>query len=225
MPGRRACALLSRLAGAVVVLVVAAFPEGAYAQGSIAERLGEAHGLGWTMGAEDAPVTVIEFTDVSCPYCASFHAGTRAALHDEFVETGKVRWITLSYVSGLYPNSETVFVAAECAGRRGRYDPFLQAAFEARESWLRAGGPELTEAVAHMGAAVGLTKDEFGSCTADAAVMERLETIRGLARAVGVRGTPTWFVDGFPVMGDLPLGYARSFIVARLDGSRVPVPR
>ena len=45
-----------------------------------------------------------------------------------------------------------------------------------------------------------------------------LRKAEALARELGVRGTPTWFVDGFPVMGDLPLGYARHFIETRLPG-------
>jgi protein-disulfide isomerase len=48
-------------------------------------------------------------------------------------------------------------------------------------------------------------------------VNERLSAIRELARTAGVRGTPTWMVNGFPVMGNLPLGYARQFIESQLE--------
>jgi len=58
----------------------------------------------------------------------------------------------------------------------------------------------------------------FAACLLDASPAERIQKVGALARAVGVRGTPAWYVDGFPVIGDLPLGYARTFITSQLPG-------
>lgn len=193
-------------------------PLPALAQSTNAERLTEAEGLGWSAGPADAPVTVVEFTDVSCPYCASFHDGTRAALRDEFVANGQVRWITLSYVSGLYPNSSTLSAAAECAGQQGHFEEFMGAAYEGRASWIRSSDAGVTAAVERFAGETGLEIGDFASCLLDASPARRLERIGTLARELGVRGTPTWFVDGFPVMGDLPLEYARQFITDQLPG-------
>ena len=63
-----------------------------------------------------------------------------------------VRWITLSYVSGLYPNSDALSVAAECAGRQGRYDDFLTAAYDDRESWLRSSDADAISAAERFAA-------------------------------------------------------------------------
>lgn len=172
--------------------------------------------LGWVEGAESSLITVVEFTDVSCPYCASFHAGTRAELIREFVDSGKVQWVTLTYISGLYPNSEAVSLAAECAGRQGHYDRFMSAAYEAREEWVSAPESAAATTVARLVGETELDTEAFVACVEDPSVRQRLDDVRSLAGTVGVRGTPTWFVDGFLVMGDLPFGYARSFIERRL---------
>ena len=132
-PTTRIAAASANLLGLLLVLG-AVTATGASAQAANAERLTEAASLGWAVGEPDAPITVVEFTDVSCPYCASFHAGTRAELMAEFVESGQVRWITLVYISGLYPNSDRLSVAAECAGRQGSFDDFLRLAYEEREA-------------------------------------------------------------------------------------------
>ena len=188
------------------------------AQSDNAGTLAEAEALGWVVGAADAPVTVVEFTDVSCPYCASFHAGTRAGLVEEFVSSGQVRWVTVTYVSGLYPNSLALSGAAECAGRQGSYEEFLGAAYEDRDGWVRGDHEEVSAAIDRLVGRTGLDADVLESCLRDPALHERLGRVTELARGAGVRGTPTWFVDGFLVMGDLPLTYARQFIETRLPG-------
>ena len=135
----------------LVALFLAASPSALQAQ-TVQERLAVAKSLGWSVGDADAAITVVEFTDVSCPYCASFHGGTRTELQREFVDGGQVRWITLSYVSGLYPNSDALSVAAECAGRQGRYDDFLTAAYDDRESWLRSSDADAISAAERFAA-------------------------------------------------------------------------
>ena len=209
-------------AGCSILIALAVFvlwPQMLRAQEDGAELATRAEPLGWSEGVSDAVVTVVEFTDVSCPYCASFNHGTREALSQEFVASGQVRWITLTYISGLYPNSRAVSVAAECAGRQGEYHRFLAAAYEARASWVDEGTREVEASIDSLAGDLELDPSDFEACRTDPAVVGRLEAIEGLAEDVGVRGTPTWFVDGFLVMGDLPLGYARQFIERQLAGN------
>lgn len=178
--------------------------------------LRSAAALGWSEGAASAPVRVVEFSDLSCPYCASFHEGTRAALRQEFVEEGQVHWITVSYVSGQYRHSEAAAIGAECAGRQGRYEDFSAGMLARQAAWVRGAASGVAEAVSSVADELALDSSAFTACLADPAVRTRLEAVLTMAREAGVRGTPTWFVDGFPVMGDLPTPYARSFIVDRL---------
>ncbi len=182
------------------------------------EALAGAEALGWSTGTAEAPVLVVEFTDPLCPFCATFHAGTRAALHEDYVSSGQVRWITLTYVSGSYGNSEPVSIAAECAGRQDRYEAFLEAAYGERERLWGRSGAEIWREVDRFSAELGLDEAEFEACLEDPSVAARLAEVQELASRTGVRGTPTWFVDGFLVMGDLPLAYARQFLAERLPG-------
>lgn len=193
-------------------------PHDAASQSPAEEALVGAEAVGWSVGSSDAPVLVIEFSDLSCPYCATFHEGTRKALREEFVENGQVRWITLSYDSGQYRFSGMAARGAECAGRQDGYEAYSGSMLRRRDEWI--GGPARTveSTIAAVADALDLDGDAFAACLGSTVIDERLETVRDMAARAGVRGTPTWFVDGFAVMGALPLGYARSFIVDRLEG-------
>lgn len=209
--------ILPMLAAATIAL-----PAGGVAQsptGATAELLARvAPELGWVQGAADAPVTVVEFSDPSCPYCADFHTDVRAPLHDEFVASGKVRWITLSYVSGLYRNSLLAVQAAECAGEQSAYEAYMGGVYRERDAWLKAGRSEALGALRDLAVRLDLDVATWNACRNERRIRQRVRQVNALAEETGVRGTPTWFVDGFPVMGALPLGYARSFIIDRLDG-------
>lgn len=188
------------------------------AQSEEENPLAGAEALGWVKGDPDAPITVVEFTDVSCPYCARFHEGTRQALIDEFVPTGQVRWITLTYVSGMYPNSDALTLAAECAGQQGMYEAYLTEAYRERDRWVSATDPVAMAEARRFADGLGMDLDAFETCRSDVTLVERAMAVMDLAKENAVRGTPTWFVDGFPVMGALPHGYARQFIVSQLPG-------
>lgn len=186
--------------------------------------------LGWTRGPADASVTIVEFSDLSCPYCAEFHADVRARLITEFVEPAgatdashaddapnpAVRWITLSYVAGLYPNSLLASEAVECAAQQGAHETYLDRVYRGRDDWLRASRNDALDTLRAHAQALDLDLASWHACLDAPAVRERIRQINALAREVGIRGTPTWVVDGFPVMGALPLDYARSFIEQRL---------
>ncbi len=218
MTGRSSVRLRALLSSAI--LLAASAQPGA-GQSPAEAALVDAEAVGWGVGSEHAPVVVVEFSDLSCPYCATFHDGTRKALREEFVDGGRVRWVTLSYVSGQYRFSEAAALAAECAGLQGEYEAFSASMLAKRDDWV--GGPSgAVEAVVRSVAdALELDRTAWATCLESADVAQRLDTIRDMARQAGVRGTPTWFVDGFAVMGALPLGYARSFIVDRLEAGPV----
>lgn len=214
MTTARAAARTVGLLATLLVAPLLASPAAGQAAGD--DPLRGAASLGWSEGVDTAPVRVVEFSDLSCPYCASFHEGTRASLREEFVAEGQVHWITVSYVSGQYRHSEAAAIGAECAGRQGRYEAFSAGMLARQASWVRGAASGVEAAVSAVAGQLELDAPAFDACLDDPTVRARLEAVLDMAREAGVRGTPTWFVDGFPVMGDLPTPYARSFIVERL---------
>ena len=182
----------------------------------------ETRGLGPGWGEASAPIQVVEFTDPSCPYCADFHSGARDSLFADFVEPGHARWTTLPYVSGLYGNSATAAAALVCAYQAGGPESFhhlLTALYRTREGWVGASRPAAREHILASAGAAGLDvkTGHLAACLDTPATVEAVSAIRAMALENGVRGTPTYFVDGFPLMGALPYPFVKRIFDQRLE--------
>jgi protein-disulfide isomerase len=65
-------------------------------------------------------VTIIEFTDLQCPYCARFSAQTFAQLQEKYVDTGKVRFVTRDLPLAFHAQAVPAAVTSRCAGDQGK---------------------------------------------------------------------------------------------------------
>jgi protein-disulfide isomerase len=145
------------------------------------------------LGRADAPVTLVEFTDLECPYCRAFHVGAFERLKREYIDTGKVRFISRDFPLDFHPNARPAALAVRCAGEQGKF-------WEMRHVvTLNAAtlGPMTYDRLAGE---LGLDAGRFGACiTAD---RFRAEIDRDIAAAMsaGVTGTPS-FVLGATTPG------------------------
>lgn len=167
-------------------------------------------GLGYATGLESAPVTVIEFSDFGCPYCAQFALDTYPELHTEFVLSGSVRWIFVPFVIGRFVNGEGAALAGECAGEQGRFWQMHDRLFEHQGEWRREGPPD--ELFLQLAESVGLDVPRFEQCYRENPHAERIERHNQLARQAQVRGTPSFLVNGRQVEGALPQDQFRSLL-------------
>ena len=160
--------------------------------------------LGQALGEADAPVTVVEFSDYGCGYCARFTRETFPRLYAEFIEPGRVRWVHMPFVLGKFGNSDAAALASACAGEQGAavFWPVHMALFRHQAEW-RSGDPSgrfrgYVEAAAGDGAA-------FSACYEAGAPRERLSRAERVATAARVSATPTFFIDGRRFEGAAPL--------------------
>jgi protein-disulfide isomerase len=140
-----------------------------------------------TLGSSDAPVTIVEYTDLQCPYCARFSAQTLPALRKNYIDTGKVRLVSRDLPLGFHQYAVPAAVAARCAGEQGKYWEFREQIFQ-RQKEL-AGEPY--DAIA---ATLGLDAGKFTRCRQDPARAKTAETDRAGANALGITGTPTFLI-------------------------------
>lgn len=168
---------------------------------------------GYVRGTRDAQVTVIEFSDFGCPYCGSFALRTYPSLHREYVATGKVRWIYVPFVMGMFPNGDRAALAAECAADAGgvaAFWPMHDRLFETQRTWKQARDPE-----AHfrsLAAEAQIDVASFGACYHAERPQARITRNNELSADAGVRATPTFFVQGRRVEGALPLEAFRALL-------------
>jgi protein-disulfide isomerase len=157
--------------------------------------------VGYTLGEPDAPVTVVEFGDFACSACAEFWRDTWPRVRTELIETGRVVWRHVPFLLGFARGDEAAR-AAECAGEQGRFWPMHDRLFTGQREWTRGRHPE--EVFARYAADIGVGREEFEACLRGDGGEARTRAATKAARAAGVRGTPTFFIDGRQAVGALP---------------------
>jgi protein-disulfide isomerase len=150
------------------------------------------------LGAENAPVTIIEYASMTCPHCANFHETVYPELKKKYIDTGKVRFIFREFP--LDPLAAAGFMLARCGGK-DKYFPIIETLFQQQKDWVvqRPLGPLL--AIAKQ---AGFTQQSFEACLNDRKLQGEVESVRNTAaEKFGVSSTPTFFINGKKFTGTL----------------------
>jgi protein-disulfide isomerase len=137
-----------------------------------------------TLGAADAPVIVIEFTDLQCPYCARFALEAWPKLRERYVVAGKVQFVSRDLPLSIHAHAIPAAVAARCAGDQGFFWEYREAVF--RDQSRLAGAP-----YAELAGRLGLDVERFEACRANPALTAAVREDAALAAANGIAATPT----------------------------------
>ena len=162
--------------------------------------------LGVDFGASEAPVRLIEFFDYGCGYCRLFHQSTRGPLHAQYVDPGQILWKSIPFITGNWPASVPVSLAAECARAQGRgyFEAISDLIFARQSDWKSSSAPE--EIAEGFALEVGLDMERYRSCIENDELLWRVGAHTTLAQELGIRGTPTFYIIGVgPIVGALPL--------------------
>lgn len=145
------------------------------------------------LGDLNAPVTIIEYSSMTCPHCATHHQLTMPALKEKYIKTGKVR-----YVIREFPLDRIAFAAsalARCAGPE-KYFPFVAALFKQQDKWARGPGSPVPR-LFKMAKQAGFNQQTFNACMRNKEVTDHIEKTMETGRTkYGVKSTPTLFVNG-----------------------------
>jgi len=170
--------------------------------------------LGFDRGEPDAPIKIVEFSDFGCGYCRRFHTEIFPTLRKDWIDSGKVQWKYVTYVSGMFPNGLQAAFAAECVGEQGRFEAMRKMLYERQPDWKNDGDPYgIFEDYAEE---LGLDLPTYQSCLSEDRRRSRVRSGVLTGARLGVRGTPSFLVDGFPLVGAQPLEIWNDILSARL---------
>jgi protein-disulfide isomerase len=179
---------LTRRQTILAALAAAALPGLAYAQAD--PRVGER-----TIGAPDAPVTLVEYAMFTCPHCANFHETVFPRIKENYIDTGKVRLVYRE----VYFNRPSLWAGmiARCAPAE-RYFGIVDVLFERQADWAAAENEqEMIGKLFSIGRQAGLTDDQMNACLQDRELAEGLVAdYQAKATADKVEATPTFFING-----------------------------
>jgi len=162
---------------------------------------------GHTRGPAGARVTIVEFSDYQCPYCARAEP-VIADVMARYPED--VRFVYRHLPLAMHPEAKGAAEAAVCAENQGRFWEFHALLF----SNPRALAPEDLAAYA---AELDLDSAAFADCLQDEATAERVELDMAAAKQVGATGTPAFFVNGIPFHGARPVAEFVEIIESELQ--------
>ena len=160
-------------------------------------------------GTENAPVTIVEFSDFQCPFCARMLPPI-AGLLDEF--PGKLRIVYRHFPLSAHPLAMPAAEASMCANEQGHFWPYHDLIFENQEKLSVEKLRELAEQV-------GLDLPAFDACVADSRFRAAVEADMSAGSEAGVQGTPAYFVNGQPVFG-AEVEVLRRLIKQQLEGTQ-----
>jgi protein-disulfide isomerase len=189
--------------------------QSALAQTPSPAELAEAGPLGeQALGAENAPVTIIEYASMTCGACADFHNKTYPTLKSKYIDTGKVRYILREFP--IDPTAAGAFMLARCAGK-DKYFPLVEAFFAQQSTWATAKQP--IPPMLAIAKQAGFTEASFKECLENQQVLDGIEWVlqRG-QKKFGVNSTPTFFINGKLVRGTMSMQELEKHIEPYLKG-------
>jgi protein-disulfide isomerase len=148
-------------------------------------------------GPADAKVTIVEFSDFQCPFCARFHAETYELLQAEY--GSRVRFVFKHYpIVSRHPEAANAANASECAREQGKFVEYYRALFANYENLNRNTYLSIAQSV-------GVADiNSFTTCMDSSAHFARIQADLDEGNIIGVTGTPTFYVNGLPLVGAQP---------------------
>ena len=152
------------------------------------------------IGSDKAPVTIIEYASMTCPHCAHFEETTLPELKKRYIDTGKVRYVMREFP--LDALAAAGFMLARCAGP-DKYETVVETLFAKQPDWVVQKPIEPLMAIAKQ---FGFTEESFNACLANQKVLDDIQAVRDHAvQKLSVNSTPTFFINGKKLIGDLSI--------------------
>lgn len=163
-----------------------------------------------SIGPEDAPITIIEFSDYECPFCQQWHK----EVYDQLLEAypDEIRLVYRDFpITSIHPNATSAAYAANCAREQDAFWEYHDKLFDT-ELGLN------TEAYLEYASQLGIDTEAFSECLDSGRYEEEVQADFDFAANLGVRSTPTFFINGIAVVGAQPFEVFQQVIDQELAG-------
>ena len=163
----------------------------------------------YSIGPADAPITLVEFSDYQCPFCRRWHDEVYEPLLAAY--PGKIRLVYRHLpLTSIHPDAMSAAEAAMCAGEQGTYWPYHERLFSSESLG--------TSTYLQYAQDLGLNMTTFEACLTDHKYQQAITADSDFAINLGIRSTPTFFINGLAVVGAQPLDVFKQVIDKELAG-------
>jgi protein-disulfide isomerase len=163
-----------------------------------------------SLGSDKAPITIVEFSDYQCPFCLKWHQDVFTKLEEKYGD--KVRLVYRDFpLSEIHPQAEPAAEAARCAGEQNKYWEYHNQLFSGQQELGKEGFLAYAQAI-------NLNIPNFTKCVDERRYQNEVKANYDFAAQLGVRSTPTFFINGLAVVGAQPFEVFDQVIGLELAG-------
>ena len=147
------------------------------------------------IGYPNAPITIIEFSDFQCPFCAKFNTQTFPLIYEEYIKQGKVNLVFRDFpIQSIHPNAVAASVAAECAHEQGKFMDMHDILFNNQNNWNKLQTVNAVSQFSKYATQIQLNQEIFDSCLTNGKYIEEIKKDLNDGRDYGISGTPGFFI-------------------------------
>lgn len=162
-------------------------------------------GTDFRLGRDDARLTLVEFTDYQCPYCRQYHISTFEQLKKDYIDTGRIRYVSRDLPLDFHKLAFGAANAARCAGEQGKF-------WELRHVMIVNADRLTTDALITYAKDLGLDASRFQACLKSEKYAPEIRKDLSVAQAAGITGTPSFVLgkttkvgaEGVVLVGNIP---------------------
>ena len=162
------------------------------------------------LGKKDAPITIIAYESMSCSHCADFHNNTLDKIKEEYIDTGKVKFVFRDFPFN-YPALAGSMIM-RCVPNEVRYE-YMNALYKLQNTWIRREHKDTRNELYKIMQSGGMQQSEFDSCLSDINLEnDILEGVMSAQKEFNIRSTPTFIVNGVLYSGNKNIKEFRQII-------------
>ena len=162
------------------------------------------------IGNNNAPITIIEYASMSCSHCANFHNNTLPDLKNEYIDTGKVKYVFRDFPYN-YPALLGSMVM-RCIPSEVRYE-YMNALYKLQNRWVVRENAITRQELYKIMQTGGMTKESFDTCLIDVDLENKiLQEVIAAQSEFNIRSTPSFLINGELLEGDKSIKVFRQIL-------------
>ena len=192
-----------RIAFAVLLAFASsAFPGAAIAQSAIAAAVAKPVSLpDIAIGSAKAPITLTEYSSMSCPHCAAFGQNVLPMLRTKYIDTGKLRFVFREFPLDIKAAAASILARCIGNGDSEKYLSAVETMFKLQDRLMT----QTKDTLFYVGKQYGMSEQDVENCEKDQAQFDRLSDDQQYAvQKLKVTSTPTFFLNGVRLQGSMP---------------------
>jgi protein-disulfide isomerase len=152
------------------------------------------------LGSDSAPITIVEYSSLTCPHCADFATNVFPMLQTKYIDTGKVRFVSREFPLDIKAAAGSMLARCAANGDAAKFFEATMMLFRQQQDLVE----HTTDTLTSIGAKFGMAQSAVEACVKDDATLDKLQADQQFAFSqLKIDATPTFFINGEKVKGSI----------------------